>query len=85
MMMQRDSHLLERALQDSGLDVDSGSLSFDLAQDGYAFQHNGGHDHGRHAGGSSDPNSSENLEIIESTMTWQVDLETGHTHYSILA
>jgi len=86
MMLQRDAQVLERALQDAGLDADSG-LSFELAQDGEFFdrhnQRGGGHDQGGTGrGGQGD---GEEMEIIESTMTWLVDPETGHTRYNILA
>lgn len=83
LMLQRDAHLLERALQDIGLDGDS-ALSFELAQDGHEFSHDGGHDSGGQSSGSQQGGESPE-EIIEATMTWQVDPETGHTHYNILA
>ena len=80
LMLQRDAHVLERALQDSGLN--SGNMSFELAQDGGQFDHGNGR-HGGH--GSSDGNNAEQeIEIIESTMTWNVD-DAGNTHYDILA
>ncbi len=85
MMMQRDAQILERALQDAGLDADGG-LSFELAEHGFDFNHNnqrgGGHDHG---GTGSNAQNSGNIEIIETTMTWLVDPETGHTRYDIWA
>lgn len=86
MMLQRDAQVLERALQDAGLDADSG-LSFELAEHGLDFdQHNqrgGGHDNGKTAGVNGDADGE--LEIIESTMTWSVDPESGHTRYDIWA
>ena len=86
MMLQRDAQVLERALQDAGLDSDGG-LSFELAEDGQFFdQHNqrgGGHDDGNL--GAQGDNNDDELEIIETTMTWAIDPETGHTHYSIWA
>lgn len=84
-MLQRDSHLLERALQDAGLDLSGESLSFELAQDGHEFSHNGSHDGAGsgYAGGSESAGSDG--ELIQSTMTWNVDPNTGHIHYSILA
>jgi hypothetical protein len=83
MMLQRDAQVLERALQEAGLDADGG-LSFELAEHGFDFdQHNqrgGGHDEG---GTGSGLNDGEEVEIIESTMTWHVDPETGHTRYDL--
>lgn len=82
-MLQRDAHSLERALASSGLNIDSGGLDFSLAQEGYDFngqQNGGGNRSDRYASGDNGPE-----EIIESTMTWRVDPETGHMRYSIFA
>ena len=83
LMMQRDSQILERALQDSGLS--GNALSFELGgqeqNPGNGFPGHGGHEsasHGR-SSGNGDP------LIIESTMTWYVDAETGQQHCNILA
>jgi len=86
LLLQRDAHNLERALQDIGLDAESG-LNFELADDGQGFSHDGSHDghNGGGRGGGEQADSGEEIEIIESTMTWHVDPETGHMHYSILA
>lgn len=80
LMLQRDGHLLERALFDSGLDASGSSLSFELANQGYDFDGRGGDGNGGYARNEGAPE-----EIIESTMTWRVDPETGHMRYSILA
>ncbi len=83
LMLQRDSGSLERILQDSGLNADSG-LSFELAQEGYDFNQNGGHDnHGSHGGKGK--GSGDDLETLETTMTWHVDPESGHMRYNLLA
>lgn len=86
MMLQRDAQILERALQEIGLDTDGG-LSFELAEHGLDFdQHNqrgGNHENGRTGGIAGD--DGEEMEIIQSTMTWHVDPESGHTRYNILA
>lgn len=81
-MLQRDAHVLERALTDAGLDAD-GSLSFELAQEGYDFNHNGSHD-GRSGYGSQD-NNTDDIEITPSVMTWYVDPDTGHMRYNLTA
>lgn len=84
LMLQRDAQVLERALQEAGLDADGG-LSFELAEHGFDFdghnQRGGGHD----SGGTGAGADGEEIEIIESTMTWFVDPETGHTRYDIWA
>ena len=81
-MLQRDAHVLERALTDAGLDAD-GSLSFELAQEGYDFNHNGSHD-SRNGYGSRD-NNTDDIEITPSVMTWYVDPDTGHMRYNLTA
>lgn len=82
MMMQRDAQILERALQEAGIDTDGSELSFELAQDDQDFSQDGGHDGSRNEARSG---GNEEEEIIESTMTWHVDPETGHMRYNILA
>lgn len=81
-MLQRDSHVLERALGNVGLDA-GGGLSFEMAGDGY-FDQNGGHDGSGGSHGNSGNGATEN-ELIESTMTWYVDAATGHVRYDLLA
>ena len=81
-MLQRDAHSLERALVSSGLDVSGGGIDFSLAQEGYDFNGQNGGDDGSNRYGSNDGSPEE---IIESTMTWRVDPETGHMRYSIFA
>jgi flagellar hook-length control protein FliK len=84
-MMQRDAQTLERAMQEMGLDTDGG-INFELAEQGFDFeqdnQRGGGHDKGGTGAGGE---QSEDLELIETTMTWQVDEETGHMRYNIWA
>ena len=85
-MLIRDAASLERALQNAGLTTDSASLSFELAQDGSAFNSDnngqgGGEPSGK--GGMNAANDSE--EIIQTSMTWQVDSDTGYVRYSLLA
>ena len=88
-MLHRDSFALERALQESGLDIDGSGIEFELAEDGHAFdQNNDGQGGGEKYGGASGDAEGELLnetEILETTMTWDVDPDTGHVHYNILA
>jgi hypothetical protein len=85
LMMQRDAHTLERALHDSGIGVSGNSLSFELSGQGQAFDGNGTFGgHGGAEGHAGGPESSD-IGLIESTMTWYVDAETGQQHYNILA
>lgn len=85
LMLQRDAAALERTLSEAGLDLSDGGLSFELAEQGFDFddgnQRGGGHDKG--GTGAGDGNEAE--EIIESTMTWHVDPDTGMTRYDIWA
>lgn len=84
-MLQRDSAFLDRALQNAGLNTSSGdALSFELAQDGSAFDHNNSNN-GNERGAANDGNANDETDIIQSTMTWQVDPESGHVRYNILA
>ncbi len=87
MMLQRESHSLERALQSAGLDTQGQAISFELAQDNSAFrQNNNGDDANNNFGGGSGPqDAGMGDEIIQSSMTWQVDPSTGHMRYNILA
>ncbi len=83
MMLQRDAQMLERTLQNMGLDTEGG-ISLELAEQGFDFDRDnsrgGGHDKGGTGAGGEDE-----TDIIESTMTWHVDPNTGHTRYDIWA
>lgn len=85
LLLQRDAGALEKALQEAGLDVDNSSLDFELAQDSYNFGDDGrGNNQARNGGEGSDGDANDG-DTIETTMTWEFDPATGHTHYSILA
>ncbi len=83
LMLQRDANALERTLQELGLE--SEGFSLELAEQGFDFdrenERGGGHD----KGGTGAGEQNDEMEIIESTMTWNVDPETGHMRYNILA
>ncbi len=83
LMLQRDAALLERALQDAGLDANSASLSFELAEDGSAFNPKDNED-GK-SGGKRANADTDDLDVIDSTLGWQVDPETGLTSYNLVA
>lgn len=86
LMLQRDANALEKALQDAGLETSSDSLNYDMAESGYFSDENGnGHGSGQQAGNGNDSAEGEEVEIIETTMTWSVDPETGHMRYNIMA
>lgn len=82
-LLQRDSQILERSLQDAGLETDGG-ISFEMSENGDFFDRNnqrgGGHDEG--GTGAGEDNDLE--EVIETTMTWHIDPESGHTRYNLL-
>ncbi len=88
LMLQRDASALERALQNAGLETDSGSLNYQMAQDNYAFNSNGdgrgqnGHASGNNTGGAE---GIDGEEILQTTLTWDVDPDTGHVRYNLLA
>ncbi len=84
LMLQRDAALLERALQDTGLNTDSASLSFELAEDGSAFDPRDNNDANGSNGKNADADGQDDLDIIQSTVNWQVDPETGLTRYNLV-
>jgi hypothetical protein len=87
LMLQRDAHALERALQNAGLDARSDSISFELAQGGADNFNNNGEGGGEKNFGGNKSGAANDAgdEIIQSTMTWSVDSETGHVRYNIFA
>ena len=54
-----------------------------MADDEYAFNSGGSNENG--ANGTSGDGTDDDMDLIETEMTWDVDPETGHVHYSILA
>jgi hypothetical protein len=88
LLLQKDSGALERALQNAGLETDSGSLNFEMAADDYAFgdsdRDGNGDDQQANANGDK-IGDEEDDNIINTTMTWDVDPNTGHVHYNIMA
>jgi len=84
LMLQRDAHILERALQDAGIDADGG-LSFEMSQDGNMFEQDE-HSTGGYSGGGGLSNETDDapIEIITAKMDWYVDPETGLTRYDAL-
>ncbi len=80
MMLQKDSQVLERAMAEAGLNADDG-LSFELASENHDF---GGRGKQNGQSGQKSANQDDGT-IINSSMDWHVDPNTGHMHYSILA
>ncbi len=81
LMMQRDSQMLERSLQESGLD--GNALSFELASQDHDFENSRGQNGNEYGKNSKD--AADDMELIETTMNWTVDQNTGLQHYNILA
>lgn len=86
MMLQRDSHALERALHTAGYDASNQTISFELAQDNGTNGRQGesNQNFGK-GGGNASQDAGGADEIIQSSMTWQVDPSTGRMRYNILA
>jgi len=83
MMLQRDADALNRALTDAGIDS-GGDLSFELASEDHDFnQPRGGKGSSGNGSGNSAADTDE--QIVQSTMDWYVDPDTGRMHYNILA
>lgn len=83
MMLQRDSHVLEKALQDAGLDTSSDSLNFELSDQG--TDQNGQHKNGSSEHSGFGGEEEMDGEIIESHMDWYVDSESGAVRYDLIA
>ncbi|MDB5492528.1 MAG: flagellar hook-length control domain protein [Micavibrio sp.] len=83
LMMQRDSRALELAMQNAGMDAGGNTLSFELgSQSNNAFTHGqGGNNGGNGANRSADGGEPQ---LIETTMSWSVDSNTGLKHYNAL-
>ena len=84
LMLQRDAHVLERAIAEIGLDSGDGGMEFELAQHDGDFGHGGNHN-GHNAGSLGGKGIENNeSEFIETKMDWYVDPETGLTRYDML-
>ncbi|MGH1403529.1 MAG: flagellar hook-length control protein FliK [Alphaproteobacteria bacterium] len=81
MMLRRDADMLERALSENGLDTQS-ELSFEMAKDNQMFERQNQDD--ETSSGTNGFHDDE-PEIIETKMDWNVDPQTGHIHYNIMA
>jgi hypothetical protein len=85
LMLQRDSHVLQRALSDAGLDVGGNALNFQMAQDnGSSGQNSGGGGNGGGSGYAGGGDSGAG-NVLETTMNWRINPDTGQTHYNIWA
>lgn len=82
-LLQRDSHLLDRALQDAGFDAGGESVQFELAQDGGAFDQGRGESNGGYGGASGQSNSDPDTILIETRMDWFIDPHTGAQRYDL--
>lgn len=80
LMMQRDSQMLERSLQESGLD--GNALSFELASEDHDFENS--HSRNGQNNGKPGQDKADDMNDIETTMNWTVDHATGLQHYNIL-
>jgi len=83
MMLERDSSTLQRIFDNMGMNSDGG-LSFSLAEHmGQGFTHDQRGSSGDHSGRSN--GTEDSAETINTLMTWQIDPQSGHTRYDILA
>lgn len=85
LMMQRDAQVLERALLDAGMDAGGNDLSFELASQDHMFGDDRGNRHNSGGNGGEQRAGGSESEIIESTMLWHVDPDTGMQRYNIIA
>ncbi|MCB1591065.1 MAG: flagellar hook-length control protein FliK [Alphaproteobacteria bacterium] len=82
-MLQRDAHVLERALADAGLSADGSGLEFTLADEGYSFGRGGENGSGGR-GFAQGGGDKEETVLIASSMGWSVDPVTGRMQYDTL-
>ncbi|WP_162937985.1 flagellar hook-length control protein FliK [Kiloniella sp. EL199] len=80
-MLQRDSRMLEKALQEAGLKTDGQSLSFSLKQDG--SEQGAKSDQGSELAGSDSSLSKEDDEVAEATETVKQSSHDGDLDISI--
>lgn len=92
-MFLRDSHALQTALDQAGLKTDNTSLSFEVSQDGSAFQQalGGGQNQsgssssgGRWTSSNTREPGLDQLPPLETTMGLRTDPATGLTRYNVL-
>ncbi|AEP10039.1 flagellar hook-length control protein FliK [Micavibrio aeruginosavorus] len=87
LMLQRDSSVLERSLQEAGIDTGNGGLSFELADQSHDWSRDGngrGYEGGAGRNGKGADDGEQEI-VIESTMNWYTDAATGMQRYDILA
>jgi flagellar hook-length control protein FliK len=87
LMLQRDAHALERALQSSGLETGKDALTFELQDHGSFAQDDNGERGGDKSFGRGNAGTQDaaDIDIIQSSVMWQVDPSTGHVRYNLLA
>ena len=79
LMLQRDSQALQQALSNAGLD-NGADLSFKMASEDHDFnQQNNGNNSGKNSN-----STDEDEQILQNTMDWYVNPETGRMHYNIV-
>ena len=81
-MLKQDAEILERALSNAGLDTDS-DISFELASEDHDFNdENHGNDR-KHTNNRTQSDVRDE-DLIETSMDWHVNPETGRMHYNVL-
>ncbi len=81
MLLKQDTDILQRALSNAGLDAD-GNLSFELADDGHDF--NDGRKNNNNQSERRQNNNSTDDNLIETSLDWQLDPQTGRMRYNAL-
>lgn len=81
LMLKQDAEALERALNNAGLETD-GELSFELASEDHDFNQDREQTRGSRQNNNS--NDLSNEDVIETSMDWQVDKQTGQMHYNVM-
>lgn len=82
--LQRDSFMLDRALQNAGFDKGDTLLNFELGPQNQEAGGRGSQNGSESRGQSGKDLASDEIEVVETVMDWHVDPYTGQLHYNIL-
>jgi flagellar hook-length control protein FliK len=83
-MFQRDSHALQSALNQAGLETDSSSLTFDLGSQGTFDDALNGQDAASDEAGWAPDSEAAANDVIETRLSVVIDPKTGLAHYNLL-
>ena len=83
-MFQRDSHALQSALSQAGLEMDGSSLTFDLGSQGTFDDAMSGQDNSSQPASWTPDSGTAANDVIETQLSVRIDPKTGLAHYNLL-